>query len=581
MTNESTTAPVGESSSNPPLRLWPGVLAVVVQWVLKLGVPIVAPAAAIFGMLGALALGIVVVLWWLFASRAAWSERLLGVGLMVVSLLVARLFLHESLASLGMGVIYFVQAVPLLSLAFVTWAVVTRNSSLSFRRLTMAATILLACGFWVLFRTDGMDGAASADFSFRWTPSAEEKLLDQEATRLATAAVSGLEAGEAEWPGFRGPARDGVVRGVKLATDWEQTPPRELWRRAIGPGWSSFAVAGDLLYTQEQRGEEEVVSAYARQTGEPVWRHVDEARFWEAVGGAGPRATPTLLDGRVYALGATGKLNVLDAVRGDIIWSRDIVQDTGAKVPGWGFASSPLIYGDAVVVAAAGQLVAYSLSDGALRWTGETSTGYSSPHLMRAGGTNQLLMLSSKGLRSVVPEDGSEIWRYEWKGEPIIQPTLLDDGDVLVTTAGANGSEGLSRLRIARQAGGGWQIEELWNSNRLKPYFNDIAVYEGHAYGFDGSIMASIDLEDGSRNWKGGRYGHGQLVLVQDSGVLLVLTEEGDLALVAASPDGFDEIAKVPAIEGKTWNHPVLIRDLLYVRNGEEMVAFQLPLQST
>ena len=385
MTN--TKAGASADSKAATLRLWPGVAAVTLQWLLKLGVPIVAPSAAIFGMLGALALGLVVILWWLFASRAPWKERLLGVGLMVVSLAVVRLLLHESLASLGMGLIYFVHAVPVLTLAFVIWAVVTRDRPQPLRRLTMVATIVLACGFWTLLRTDGMDGTASADFDLRWVPSAEQRLLADEATELnVSPSDADFAAAEADWPGFRGPARDGVVRGVRLALDWEQTAPRELWRRPVGPGWSSFSVAGDLIYTQEQRGDEEVVSAYVAATGEPAWRHVDQTRFWEAVGGAGPRATPTLRDGRVYALGATGMLNVLDAITGELVWSRDISADTGAEVPGWGFASSPLIYDDAVIVAAAGQLVAYDLADGDLRWQGESGTGYSSPHLMQAGG---------------------------------------------------------------------------------------------------------------------------------------------------------------------------------------------------
>jgi outer membrane protein assembly factor BamB len=134
---------------------------------------------------------------------------------------------------------------------------------------------------------------------------------------------------------------------------------------------------------------------------------------------------------------------------------------------------------------------------------------------------------------------------------------------------------GLRRLAVAN-GGGGWTVEERWTSIGLKPYFNDFVVHEGHAYGFDGGILAAIALEDGARKWKGGRYGHGQLVLLPEQDLLLVLSEQGELALVAAAPDGFTELARHPAIAGKTWNHPVVAGDLLLVRNGEEMVAFRL-----
>jgi outer membrane protein assembly factor BamB len=349
----------------------------------------------------------------------------------------------------------------------------------------------------------------------------------------------------------------------------------ELWRRPIGPGWSSFAVRGDVFYTQEQRGDDEIVACYHLTTGKPVWMHRDATRFWESNGGAGPRATPTLSNGRVYAFGATGILNALDAHDGSVIWSRNAASDTGTPVPGWGFASSPLVVGDLVVVHA-GVLVAYDRATGDRRWLGPArGGGYSSPHLLTIDSVAQILMMSGAGATSVAPADGALLWEHSWPGSPIVQPAQIAGGAVLISTADGMGGSGMRRIAAARGPGG-WSVEERWTSNGLKPYFNDFVVHEGHAFGFDGNILACIDLEDGKRKWKGGRYGNGQLLLLPDQDLLLVLSEDGELALVGATPDQFAELARFPVLDGKTWNHPVLIGDILLVRNGEEMAAFRL-----
>jgi outer membrane protein assembly factor BamB len=390
--------------------------------------------------------------------------------------------------------------------------------------------------------------------------------------------VAGSETG-ADWPGFRGPERDGIIHGVRIETDWSRSPPVELWRRPIGPGWSSFAVSGDLLYTQEQRGDDEVVSSYNLTTGAPVWRHQDATRFWESNAGAGPRATPTLSHGRVYSFGATGILNALDARHGSVVWSRNAAADTGTKIPGWGFASSPLVVADNVVVATGGTLAAYDLATGHPRWFGPAGgSGYSSPHRVTIDGVEQILLLNGGGATSVAPADGTLLWEHRWPGISIVQPALTADGDVLIGSIDSSAS-GMGTRRIAVAHGpGGWTVEERWTSVGLKPSFNDYVVHKGHAFGFDGGILTCIDLADGKRNWKGGRYGYGQLVGFLDQDVLLVLSEEGVLALVRATPDQFTELARFPAIEGKTWNHPVLVGDVLLVRNGEEMAAFRLSL---
>jgi outer membrane protein assembly factor BamB len=383
----------------------------------------------------------------------------------------------------------------------------------------------------------------------------------------------------AEWPGFRGPGRDSVIRGVQIETDWSKSPPVALWRRPIGPGWSSFAVHGDLLYTQEQRGNDEIVGCYKVSTGKPVWKHRDAVRFWESNGGAGPRATPTLSHGRVYAFGATGILNALDARNGGVVWSRNAASDSKSTVPTWGFSSSPLVVDNIVVVAVAGTLAAYDLATGNPRWVGPHHGGsYSSPQLVTIDGVPQILLLSPPGVVSLAPADGALLWQHSWEGGAIVQPAVTADGDVLINAISMTGGNGLRRIALAHGPGG-WTAKERWTSNGLKPYFNDFVVHKGHAFGFDGNILACIDLEDGKRKWKGGRYGNGQLVLLADQDLLLVLSEEGELALVRATPDQFTEVARFPALEeGKTWNHPVVVGDLLLVRNGQEMAAFRLSL---
>jgi hypothetical protein len=252
-----------------------------------------------------------------------------------------------------------------------------------------------------------------------------------------------------------------------------------------------------------------------------------------------------------------------------------VVSDTGTKVPYWGFSSSPLVVDDLVIVAAAGQLAAYDRDTGRPRWSGAAGRqGYSSPHLVTIDGVAQVLLMSNAGATSVVPAGGTLLWEHSWRGNPIVQPALIPDGDVLIT---ASAESGTRRIAVA-QGPGGWTVEERWTSLGLKPYFNDFVVHEGHAFGFDARILACIDLGDGTRKWKGGRYGNGQLLLLPDQDVLLVLSEEGELALVSATADRFTELARFKAVEGKTWNHPVLVGDVLLVRNGEEMAAFRLPL---
>ena len=581
--------PADDSPPRVPVRLWSIVAAGALLWLIRFGIPIFTPGATLYGVIGGVVGGVALVVWWASSSRAPRSERWGAVVLMIVTLGVTSRLLHESIATAGMGTLFFLYAIPVLSLVLVVWTVACRHLPDRRRRATLIATIVLTSGAWTLLRSDGMTGDGAMDFAWRWTETPEERLLARtgdEPSRLRsapatkTAATGAHREPGAEWPGFRGPDRNGIIPGLRIETDWSGSPPVELWRRPIGPGISSFAVRGDLLFTQEQRGDDEVVASYNVATGEPVWQHRDTARFWDSHAGAGPRSTPTLSDGRVYTFGPTGIVNALDAGTGAVLWSRNAASDTHAQVPGWGFASSPLVVDDVVIIAASGALVAYDLVTGHPRWTGPDPVdgeSYSSPHLLTIDGVEQVVVMSAAGATSVAPADGTVLWEHSWPGAPIVQPAQTADGDVLLSTAGASGALGIRRIAVAR-GHTGWTLEERWTSNRLKPYFSDFVVHDGHAYGFDGSILACIDLADGTRTWKGGRYGHGQLVLLADQNLLLVLSERGELALVDAVPAQFTERGRFPAIKGKTWTHPVLVDDILLVRNDHEMVAFRLSL---
>jgi outer membrane protein assembly factor BamB len=656
MTGPTTTGDRNSKglNSRKPLRLWPGVAIVVLQWLVTFGVPLVSRDAEVFSLpIGLIAVstgvlgGLAIVMWWVFFSRALWSDRLGAIILMILAVFATRLAVHESIAGAGMGMLLYISSIPYLSLALVAWATATRNFSNSTRRAALVGAMVLACAPWALLRTAGVSGAGS-EFHWRWTPTPEQQLLakandealesirgEQKALPSPTApaeipkqpsaakvsdttvvrstrsgasraeprdetargrAVASPEASATaktevparaatetpEWPGFRGPERDSIIRGgIRIKTDWSASPPVELWRRPIGPGWSSFAVRGDLLYTQEQRGDDETVACYKVSTGKPVWRHRDRVRFWESNAGAGPRATPTLDKDRLYAFGATGILNALEATNGKVVWSRNVASDTARKVPDGGFASSPLVVDDVVIVAASGTLAAYDITTGNRRWVGRRQLGsYSSPHRATIDGVPQVLLLSGSGAAGFAPATGAVLWEHEWQagGTAIVQPALTADGDILINGIAMTGGVGIRRIAVAQRPGG-WSVAERWTSTGLKPYFNDFVVHKGYAFGFDGSILACIDLENGTRKWKGGRYGNGQLVLLRDQDLLLVLSEDGELALVGATPDGFRELARFTALDGKTWNHPVVLGDLLLVRNGQEMVAFRLPVE--
>ena len=556
-------------------RLKPGIIIVVLQWIIAWGLPAVFPGpwTSTIGVLGGMALGLALMVWWAFISKAPRFERWSAIVLWIFALAIASGLSHESIRTAGQGIMFFAHTIPLSSLGFMIWAVSCRKLSAGPRRLTMAAAILLTCFAGTLVRSEGMDGDSGLDLAWRWSESNEEKFLAQSSDEPVRGAMHALlPETKAEWPGFRGENRNSRIEGTAIETDWSANPPEEVWRRPVGPGCSSFAVHGPLMFTQEQQGEDEVLACYDLKGGMVIWKYNYQARFWDSHAGAGPRGTPTLSAGRVYTLGATGILNVLDELDGSLIWSVNAAEDAHVEALEWGFASSPLVHDDVVIVAISGKLVAYEVHTGKTLWFGnEGGESYSSPQLFSIEGVEQVLMMSGKGITSYQASDGKVLWDYPMEGVRIVQPAICANEDLLIDVGGARG---LQRVSVTLESGK-WTFQEHWKSTRLKPNFNDFVIHKGHAYGFEGPALACLDLEDGQRKWKAGRYG-GQILLLADQDLLIVLTEKGELVLVEAIPEKHREVARFPAIEGKTWNHPVMIGDLLLVRNMTEMAAFRL-----
>lgn len=569
------------ASSYEPLRIWPAIVLLAgmaffryLPHLVEDGPPWIWMSAAF----GPAICGLLILIWWVGLSQATWVERLAGFFGTILIAAVTLVTMDKSMRGPGVMVL----TVPVGTAAFGIGAILS-SGLLSFQRSVIA--LLLACaGFGVsaMVRSDGMWGNFALGLHWRWATSSEDALAKGNPNKSAKPPAQD-ELARPEWPGFRGPDRDGRQHGTKIATDWTKTPPELVWKHPVGPGWSSFAVAGNFLFTQEQRGPKETVVCYAADSGEEVWTRDVESRFDDPLGGPGPRATPTLADGALYVTFATGPVMRLNPASGEVVWSADLpkLANRDPPTPMWGYASSPLVVGSVVIVHAGGKgdkgILALDKETGALKWSSRSGDhSYASPQLSTLLGEPLVLMLTNAGLNVLDPARGEERLNYEWpfEGYRAQQPQVFEGDSVLLPTPMGGG---LRRIRVLKRADQ-WSVEEVWTSRDLKGDFNDFVVYQGHAYGFDGAIFASIDLATGKRNWKAGRYGKGQVLLLEDSAALLVAGEQGELILLKADPSAPTVLATFQALEGRTWNHPVVIGDRLYLRNSQEAACYRLPL---
>ncbi len=438
---------------------------------------------------------------------------------------------------------------------------------------------LLLLIFFSMFKVTGVSGDFAPEFEWRWSEGIGDVVVS------ATENAAGSTLNE-NYPQFLGPDRNAHLTNITLAADWEKNPPQERWRREIGAGWSSFAIYGSSAITQEQRGDKELVVCYDLASGNPRWAHEDEASYAkidpgkETISGEGPRATPTIHEGRVYTMGATGILNCLDFATGEKIWGMNALTENNAEFKEWGFAGSPLVFDSLVVVSAGGSdgnsLVAYHQTSGEKLWSGGNSkTGYSSPRLETIGGMRQIVIFNYGEVAGHDARDGKVLWTAEWVKETqqVAIPLVLP-GDKLFVSSGYGA--GAKLFQLTQSADSSWSTEELWKSPRMKAKFTNVVHRDGYIYGLDDGILACIDVAEGKRQWKKGRYGHGQLIMVGDH--LLIQSEKGFVALVEVNPKTYNELTRIDALSSKTWNNPALASPYLLVRNDREAICFELPL---
>lgn len=380
------------------------------------------------------------------------------------------------------------------------------------------------------------------------------------------------------WTDFRGPRRDGHYQEQPVRLDWPSGGLRPIWKQPIGGGYASFVIARGRAFTIEQRGAQEVAAAYDMLTGREMWANRWTDAFRESMGGDGPRATPTWDDGRLYVLGGQGELRVLDEATGNLLWRTNILEDAGASNLQWGMAASPLIVDDTVVVLPGGpggqSIVAYDKRTGVRAWSAlDDRQSYSSPMLVTLGGVRQILVFAATRLMGVTPDAGELLWEFPWKTSYDVnasQPLVLGEDRVFLSTGYGTGAAVIELTR----AGGRFTVREVWRNIMMKNQFSSSLLHEGYIYGLDEAILTCMNAETGERMWKNGRYGYGQVMLA--GGHLIVLTEDGHLALVRATPEAFDEVVRFRAIEGKSWNHPAMAYGYLLVRNVNEMAAYDL-----
>lgn len=456
------------------------------------------------------------------------------------------------------------------------WLVVLSRLRAVFRLSALAVLVLIPLVLWTAFRIKGVNGNLVPIFEWRWAPA--PTLFLAESTEPGALPSSPHDNSPEGWPQFLGPNRNGTATGVRLNPNWDVVPPRERWRLPVGPAWSGFAVAQGCAVTMEQEGSREAISCFDALTGDRRWSHAYEARYATTLAGEGPRSTPCIDGNFVYATGATGWLTCLDLQSGRVIWTRNVLTDSGGDIPNWGLSVSPLVTGDQVIQGVDGRysLVALDKTTGEPLWTGGVDTlRYSSPVLHVMGDLTQVLTFNTASIAGHDVLTGKVLWQHPYASDHVhvAAPLVVSPDRILVSSGYGHGSELFS---LHHDDQGQWSAAPVWSSRRMKAKFTNLVHKDGFVYGLDDGILACISAANGELQWKDGRYGHGQTILADD--LILVSGETGQVILVKADPTDLHELARMNVFSSKMWNPPALAGPYLFLRTDAEAVCLELAL---
>jgi outer membrane protein assembly factor BamB len=375
-----------------------------------------------------------------------------------------------------------------------------------------------------------------------------------------------------DWPQWRGPNRNGISTEKGWLDQWPSDGPPIAWKAAVGMGFSSFAVAGGRVYTMGNSDGNDTIFCLDATTGKELWKHSYPADLGDKFFEGGTTGTPTVDEGRVFALSRWGDLFCLDAATGKMVWTNNLPKQTGVRIPVWGFSGAPTVLENLLLLNVGEAGMALDKATGKLVWqSANKEAGYSTPLPWRHNGSISVLLGSGTSYLAVEPHSGKELWRIRWLtqyGVNAADPVL--DGELVFISSGYG--KGAALLK----PGAGPEPELVWKSKVLRTQLNAAVLIGGYLYGGDGDAsdkpaLKCIAIADGKEQWSEPGVSVGALMAAE--GKLIIMGDHGELVIAPASPKGFQPTARAQVLGGKCWTAPVLANGFIYCRNSRGDVA--------